>query len=75
MSCANTRILSANRWSQRSGIVVALIVSVVVARQVDVGMSRTRGRRGFGWILRVLVCISIFIRARKLLSNGSFAIE
>jgi hypothetical protein len=75
MSCTNTRILSANSWSQGPAIVVALIMSMVVARQVNVRVSRSRGRRSFGWIWRVLICISVFVRARKVLSDGSFAVE
>ena len=49
-------------------------MSMRVARQMDVGVSRFGGGRGLGRDLLGFVGVSFFIWARKLLSNWGFTI-
>jgi hypothetical protein len=50
-------------------------MSMRVARKMDVGMIRFRGRRGLRRVLQLFVGVSFFIWAGELLSNRSFTVS
>lgn len=72
---AGDRVFPANGLPYSTGVVVALVVAVVVVREVRQRVAGARGRGGLGWNLtRGVVDIAVSVGAAKGVSDGGFTI-